>query len=73
MPPAAQASPSAPEEPTDAKVVLPRGQPLKDFVDQWEFRWDLQRQAYPWEWGSDGRLSDGPHNIIRWASARGLR
>lgn len=47
----------------------PRGQPLKDFVENWEFRWDLQRQAYPWEWASDSRLSDGPHNIIRCASA----
>jgi hypothetical protein len=45
--------------------VLPRGQPLGQFVEQWEFRWDMQRKAYPWEWGSDGRLSDGPHNIIR--------
>jgi hypothetical protein len=67
MPPAAQAPRE--ETSTDAKAVLPRGQPLKDFVEQWEFRWDLQREAYPWEWGSDGRLSDGPHNIIRCGSA----
>ena len=67
----AQASTSAaakqPSESTAANAELPRGQPLKDFVEQWEFRWDLQREAYPWEWGSDGRLSDGPHNIIRCA------
>jgi hypothetical protein len=59
----AQSSASASSE-----ASLPRGQPLKDFVEQWEFRWDMQRKAYPWEWGSDGRLSDGPHNIIRCAS-----
>jgi hypothetical protein len=43
----------------------PGGQPLQEFVENWEFRWDMQRKAYPWEWASDSRLSDGPHNIIR--------
>lgn len=47
--------------------ALPRGQPLQEFVEKWEFRWDMQRKEYPWEWASDSRLSDGPHNIIRCA------
>eukprot|EP00892_Ulva_mutabilis_P001103 jgi/Ulvmu1/10994/UM007_0174.1 len=54
----------APEDDTDEHQVA-RGQPLKDFVANWEFRWDVQRDMYPWEWGQ-GHLSEGPYNIIRY-------
>lgn len=33
-----------------AAAATARGQPLKLFVEQWEFRWDEQRKEYPWEW-----------------------
>lgn len=38
----------APDEEADDRPVA-RGQPLKDFVENWEFRWDIQRDLYPWE------------------------
>lgn len=59
-------SPIMEEEP-DRPVA--RGQPLKQFVENWEFRWDVQRDLYPWEWGQGGNLSDGPYNIIRYATS----
>lgn len=49
-----------------------RGQPLKQFVENWEFRWDVQRDLYPWEWGQGGNLSDGPYNIIRYVPCLAL-
>lgn len=49
----------------EPEAPIARGQPLKQFVENWEFRWDVQRDLYPWEWGQGGNLSDGPYNIIR--------
>lgn len=38
----------APEGEVDERPVA-KGQPLKEFVENWEFRWDVQRDLYPWE------------------------
>lgn len=63
--PAGAAPEDGPNNAAQNDDASPRGQPLQEFVEQWKFRWDMQRKAYPWEWASDSRLSDGPHNIIR--------
>ena len=44
---AGTSSPALDEDVDDRPVA--RGQPLKDFVENWEFRWDVQRDLYPWE------------------------
>lgn len=51
---AGTSSPAPDEDADDPQVA--RGQPLKDFVENWEFRWDVQRDLYPWE--ARSKMSD---------------